>query len=67
MSKEKKTIVVPAMTVINRKTGESITKYVEVDEEEYNKAVIDPFARSLLELMKKDIESGKFKSGQTDI
>lgn len=64
---EKRKIVVPAMTEVNLKTGESITKHVEVDEEEYHHAVLDPFARSILKLIKKDIEIGKFKPGQTDV
>ena len=54
---------VPAQTIIDRKTGESKTTYVELNDEEYKtyeKQVLDPFARALCKLIEEDVRSGKF-------
>jgi len=62
-----KTYRVPVQTVVDLKTGESKTTYKDLTVEEsreYEEQVLDPFARAIYELMKKDIESGKFVPGQ---
>lgn len=51
MSKKHK---VPAQTILDRKTGESKTTYVELNDEEYKtyeKQILDPFARALCKLI----------------
>ena len=51
---------VPAKITINRKTGESTTKYVEITDEEYDRHIIQPLAQILYEQMMRDIVSGRF-------
>lgn len=62
-----KTYKVPIQTVVDLKTGESKTTYKTLtasESREYEKQVLDPFARSIFELMKRDIESGEFVPGE---
>lgn len=51
---------VPSIVSINLKTGEEMTKYVEITDEQYEERLIKPLARILYEQMKRDIETGKF-------
>lgn len=64
---KKTTYKVPAQTIVDLKTGESKTTYTTLTASEYKdyqKQVLDPFAKSLFELMKRDIESGKLVPGE---
>ena len=51
---------VPSVMSINLKTGETITKCVEITDEEYEEKLIKPLARILYEQLKRDIKNGKF-------
>lgn len=54
----------PSAVTINLKTGKSTTEFVELTDEEYEKRIIQPFARWLCERMKQDIRTGKFKPNE---
>ena len=57
----KKKHKLPAVVEINFNTGEKrVLEYVELDNKEYEKQVLQPLAKILYDQMKRDIESGKF-------
>lgn len=53
--------ILPAAIECNLKTGESrVLEYVELTDEEYDERIIQPAARMFYDLLKRDIESGRF-------
>jgi len=53
--------ILPAAIEYNLKTGESrVLEYVELTDKEYDERIIQPAARIFSDLLKRDIESGRF-------
>ena len=55
---------VPAKITIDLKTGASTAEYVEIIDEQYDKHFIQPFAKIFYDMIKRDIETGKFKPNE---
>ena len=53
--------IMPAVVECNFKTGENrVLEYVELSDEEFDKQIIQPLAEMFVDVLHRDIESGRF-------
>ncbi|MEG0751500.1 MAG: hypothetical protein RR998_06880 [Oscillospiraceae bacterium] len=67
MKRKKQKYMLPSVVECDLHTGESrVLECVELSKKQYQEQIIDPLVRILYEVMKRDIETGKFKPGEVE-